>query len=336
MYPTIHDWKLENVNSQGYGALSDCLSCEVTEELNGAYTLELTYPLKGLHANYLVPGNVIVTKPNHNQGRQAFRISQVKQSFANNYQVYANHICYDLSGYYMRGAYSYTDITALFTAMDGYVWTDSPYYHQFHFATDITSSTPFSMPPAQTLRSYMGGQEGSILDTYGGEWIYDNFSCFLASRRGTDTGYRISYGKNLSEYEKQRDYNTYSHLCAYYKKDETYTFSNIIATGQICPFRTGYYDASNEYEEQPTTEQLNASAEAQIAKMNPLAQTVTVTPAQLGNDVIGLGDSVLICYDVIFQIRVIKTVWDSLRDEYKSMVLGTKKANITDTIKSLK
>jgi hypothetical protein len=60
-----------------------------------------------------------------------------------------------------------------------------------------------------------------------------------------------------------------------------------------------------------------------------------VTPAQLGNDVISLGDSVLICYETVFSTRVVKTVWDVLGGVYKSLQLGTKKVNITDTIKSL-
>ena len=60
MYPIIHDYAATDLTSQGYGALSDCILCEVTEELNGAFTLELQYPLHGLHAQYLVPGNIIV------------------------------------------------------------------------------------------------------------------------------------------------------------------------------------------------------------------------------------------------------------------------------------
>ena len=336
MYPIIHSWEANDLTTQGFGALSDCISCEVTEELNGAYTLELTYPLNGLHAEYLATGNVIMAKPNHNQGQQAFRINEIKKSFANNITVYANHISYDMSGYTLRSDYSFNSLTDLITGINNFSWSsDSPYYHKFTFATDKTSSAKFTMPKLQTLRAWMGGQDGSILDVYGGEWIYDNFNVFLAARRGRDTGYRISYGKNLAEYEKQKEYNDFSHVCAYWKKSDTTVFGNLVATGMNCPFRATYYDASKEYENQPTTAQLDASATAQIAKLDPTAQTITVTPAQIGNDIIGLGDSVLICYESVLQTRVIKTVWDALAGVYKSIQLGSKKANITDTIKSL-
>ena len=124
-------------------------------------------------------------------------------------------------------------------------------------------------------------------------------------------------------------------MIAYWQKNDAYAFSDVVPTGMNCPFRTVYYDASKEYENQPTTAQLNNSANAQIALLNPAAQTITVTPAQIGNDIIGLGDGVLVCYESVFSTRVIKTVWDALAGRYKVLQLGTKKANIADTIKSL-
>lgn len=336
MYPTIHDFKADDLNTQGYGALSDCISCEVTEELNGAFTLELTYPLNGLHAEYLLTGNIIVAKPNYSQAIQPFRISEVKKSFANNIQVYANHICYDLSGYPVRSAYTLTSLASVISTMNGFTWsTGGASYHQFTFGTDMTSSKSFEMPATQTVRSWMGGQDGSILDVYGGEWTYNDFSCILTSRRGQDTGYRISYGKNLAEYEKDKNYTEYSHVCAYWKKSDTIVYSDLTPTSLNCTFRCGYLDATSAFDSQPSVAQLNSYASSQVSAINFGAQTITVTPAQLGNDVISLGDSVLICYETVFSTRVVKTVWDVLLGKYTSLQLGAKKVGITDTIKSL-
>ena len=118
MFPTIHTWEGNDIQTQGYGALSDCIECSVTEELNGAFTLEMTYPLNGIHAEYITTGNIIVAKPSHNQVRQAFRINQIKKSFANNITVYANHISYDMRGYYIRYGSTYNSLAALFTAIN--------------------------------------------------------------------------------------------------------------------------------------------------------------------------------------------------------------------------
>ena len=336
MYPTIHDFTANNLNTQGYGALSDCISCDVTEELNGGFTLELQYPLNGIHAEYLQTGNIIMVKPSHNQGKQPFRISQIRKSFANNIVVYANHISYDLTGYPVPPAVSWNSLADAIDGMNNASWSyGTAVFHQFTFATDMVSAKAIKLPAIQTMRSWMGGQEGSILDVYGGEWEYDTFNCFLKERRGSDTGIRISYGKNLAEYEKQRDYVAYSHICAYWSKSDAVVYSDLVATGIDSTFRTGYIDASNAFESQPTKAQLNTYAEAQLAGMNFAAQTITVTPAQIGNDVIGLGDGVLVCYENVFSTRVIKTVWDALAGNYKLLQLGSKKANIADTIKTL-
>lgn len=337
MYPTIHDWRGNDLQTKGFGALADCISAEVSEELNGGFTLELQYPLNGQCSEHLTPGNIIMVKPNHNQGLQPFRISEVKQSFSNSITVYANHISYDMSGYNLRASRNCNSLAEVIAMINDFDWSDqgAGAYHDFTFATDMTSSKSFHQDGLNTLRAWMGGKEGSIIDTYGGEWIYDGFTCFLASRRGEDTGIRISYGKNLAEYEKERTNNEYSHVCAYWKKSETTVFSNNIATGVNCTFRVAYYDASKEYENQPTVAQLDVSAANAAAGINPIPQTIKVTPAQIGGDIIGLGDTVLICYESVFQTRVIKTVWDALAGAYETLELGTKKENIADTIKSL-
>lgn len=336
MYPVIYNYNSTDFSTQGLGALSDCISCEVTEELNGVFTLELQYPLLGARSEYLTTGNIIAVKPSSTQTRQAFRINQVKKSFASSYQVYANHISYDLSGFPIRQSATYNGLTSVINALNNMTWDAGEVpFHRFTFQTDLASSATFSMEGIQTVRSWMGGQDGSILATYGGEWSYDNFNCYLMSRRGRDTGYRISYGKNLAEYEKQRDYASYSHVCAYWKKSEDIAYSDLVATGVSCAFRCAYLDASSIFSNRPTTAQLNTYAASQAGGLNMLPQTITITPAQLGNKSIGMGDSVLICYENVLQTRVVKTVWNVLAGEYKTIELGTRKTSIADTIKSV-
>lgn len=335
MFPTIHNYKGDDLDSRGYGALSDCISAEVTEELNGGYTLELKYPLHGIHNEYLIPSNIIMCSPNHTDLPQAFRINQVRKSFANSITVYANHICYDLSGYPMRDAYNCNNLAEVITAMNNAIWnTNNAIFHQFTFDTNMTSSTAFSMDAIQTLRSWMGGQEGSVIDTYGGEWHYNNYQCHLMEHRGKDNGVRISYGVNLAEYGKEHNNILFSHVCAYWKQTEEVAYGDLIPTGIVCPFRCDYYDASNLFETMPTTTQLNAVATSRISSLPLESKTIKVTPVQLGSNM-GLGDTVQVCYEDVFTTRVIKTVWDALGSRYTSVELGTKKAGITDTIKSL-
>ena len=334
MYPIIHDFKADNLTSRGYGALIDCISADVSEELNGGFTLEIKYPLHGARAEYLIPGNIIVAKPSHDQPPQAFRISQVKRSLTNSITAYANHISYDLSGYLTRTASSFSSLTDTIAYMNTLDWSSQAgdaVYHQFSFDTDMSSNAVFRSDGLQSLKAWMGGHEGSLIDIYGGEWAYDNFNCSLKERRGEDTGIRVSYGKNLAEYVKEQTNSLFSHVVAYWAKNDITVCSDFVSVGAGSPFKAVYYNATDKYESQPTVAQLNAIA----ATIKPSEdQTITVTPAQIG-DIIGLGDSVYICYEGIFTTRVVKATWDVLTDQYKKWELGTKKANITETIKSI-
>lgn len=342
MFPTIHDANGNDLKTQGYGALSDCTRCEVVEELNGEFTLELTCAKKGAFVEYLQPRNIIVAKPNAIQKKQPFRIYQIRKSLKDSIIVYARHISYDLSGYPCLSAVSYNNLADTISAMNNVSYNiGDAIYHQFVFHTDKTSNMRFQMSGAQSLRSWMGGQEGSIIDTYGGEWEYDDFECFLKNKRGEDTGLRISYGHNLAEYLKERNDGQYSHICAYYvgtEENSEIIASDLIPTGLITVFKVGYIDVSSDYENtKPTVAQLNANATSYINSHNFTdSQTITITPAQLENKLVGLGDSVLVSYDgEVISTRIIKTVWDVLGDKYKTLTLGTKQANIVDTIKSL-
>ena len=49
MIPILYSPTETNFTTNGLGGLSDCISCEVTEERNGAYTMQIVYPIDGLH-----------------------------------------------------------------------------------------------------------------------------------------------------------------------------------------------------------------------------------------------------------------------------------------------
>ena len=82
----------------GIGVLTDCLSCEVTEERNGSFELRLTYSAQGIHAEDIQPDRIIKAKPNFNDDPQLFRIYKVGKNMNGQFDVYAQHISYDLSG----------------------------------------------------------------------------------------------------------------------------------------------------------------------------------------------------------------------------------------------
>lgn len=61
-----------NFNNNGIGALSDAISCNITEERNGIYELEMQYPISGLHYSEIKNRSIIFVKPDPYRDRSRF------------------------------------------------------------------------------------------------------------------------------------------------------------------------------------------------------------------------------------------------------------------------
>lgn len=226
MIPILYSESETAFLTRGYGALADCLSASVSEELNGAYTLELKYPKNGILAEYLQPRNIIVAKPNYATDREAFRIYKVTRTLKNAITVYANQLSYDLSGFVVL-PHTSTSLTAAITFLNASAGN-------FTLSTSKTSSTDFVVDVPSSVRSWFGGKEGSLIDLYGGEWSFNFWDCVLNAARGSDKGLRIAYGVNLAEYQKELDDNKYANVLAYFSKDidnvKTVVYGSAVST----------------------------------------------------------------------------------------------------------
>ena len=58
--------------------------------------------------------------------------------------------------------------------------------------TDMDAVKAFSFKIG-SARAALGGTEGSILDVFGGEYEFDNYTIRLHKNRGRDTGIVIAY-----------------------------------------------------------------------------------------------------------------------------------------------
>lgn len=85
--------------TNGLGSLAEAISCTVTQERNGAYELEMEYPVTGLRYNDIKLRNIIFCTPNHYDGPQAFRIYSISKPISGAITIKACHISYDLSGW---------------------------------------------------------------------------------------------------------------------------------------------------------------------------------------------------------------------------------------------
>lgn len=345
MTPILFPPNETDYSTQGLGALADAITCKVSEELNGEYELEMTYPASGRRYADIKNRCLIYCAPDPYRSAQPFRIYRITRPLNGVITVYAEHISYDLSGVPVN-AFSTTGAQAALSGLKSNAAVSNP----FAFWTDISSDGEFSVAVPSSTRSVLGGSEGSILDTFGGEYEWDGFAVRLRSRRGQDNGVRIAYGKNLTDIEQDENIsNLATGVIGYWAGSDgelvqtpvvdapgTYNFNRVITV-----------DFSGDFEEQPTVEQLQERAQKYVED-NDIGVpdvSISVSWAQLEQysgyeglsllERVSLGDTVTVEFPALgveATARVVKTVYDALHDRYESAEIGSVKATIADTI----
>lgn len=347
MNPILFDASEITFDSNGLGVLSDAISCTVTEERNGAFELTLEYPISGIHYEEIINRRIIYCKPNPYASPQPFRIYRMTKPLSGRVTVYAEHISYDLSGIPVS-PFTAGSASAAMLQIENSAAVDS----NFTFWTDKETAATMTVEAPSSTRSILGGNAGSVLDVYGGEYEWDRWTVRLWSARGADNGVIIRYGKNLTDLEQDENIsNVATGVYPYWKDSDgnlvelpekivnapgTYNFTRIIPL-----------DLSSDFEEQPTVEQLRERAEKYVddndigiptvsisVAFQPLDQTEEYKDLALLERV-GLCDTVTVQYETLgvsAKAKCVKTEYDVLLDRYTSIELGDARTNIADTI----
>ena len=343
MYPVLFSADATTWTSFGIGVLSDTISCEVEENRNGSYELEMTYPITGVHFDDIALRCLILAKPNYTDNPQPFRVYNISKPLNGIVTVSAQHISYDLSGYVDAPFTAADIIIALGKITDSTVVYPSPC--PFTFTTDITSATGMSLKFPQSVRAVMGGTEGSFIDTYGGEWHFDGYACELKQARGANRGVVIRYGENLTDLrQEENNANVYTGVYPYYyNKDNDILVTlpeKIVNVSGTFPFtRILPLDLSYAFEETPNQTELRAKAEAYITQNDVGIPKVNLTISFLEADSIServdLCDTVSVRFDTLgvsASAKCIRTKWDVLKGRYIEAELGSSRKSLTEAI----
>ena len=345
MTPVLFGAGAATYETQGLGALADALTCEISEELNGEYELEMTYPVSGRRYSDLKNRCIIVAKPDPYRGEQPFRIYRITRPLNGVITVYARHISYDLSGVPVT-PFTAASAAAAMQALASHAAVSSP----FSFWTDISSGASVEVTVPTSTRAVLGGTDGSILDTYHGEYEWDGFTVRLRSHRGQDNGVRIAYGKNLTDIQQDENIaDLATGVIGYWAgSDGTLVQTGVVdAPGTYNFDRVITVDFSSDFEEQPSTLQLTQRVQQYISDNGVGVPNVSISVSWVNLEQysgyeglsllerVSLGDTVTVEFPplgVEATARVVKTVYDVLRDRYVSADIGSVQANIADTI----
>ena len=333
-------------NHNGLGVLSDAADAEVTEERNGAFELTMQYPSGGWLFSELKNRRIIYCPAYPGGTPQPFRIYRITKPMGGLVTVYAEHISYDLSGV-MLSRFSAGSAAEAFAKLPQYAVGNNP----FTFFTDKSTQAVFQVTAPASIRSKLGGSEGSLLDVYGGEYVFDGFTVKLLNERGQNRGVSIRYGKNLTDLTQEENIQSvYTGVYPYWAKEEDYfelPEKTVNSEGDFGFTRLMPLDLSSEFEEKPSAEQLRAKAQ-EYMKSNKIgvpkvSLTVSFFPLEQSEEYkdLALLETVYLCDTVNVEFsalgvsataKVVKTVYDVLRKRYRSIELGDAKSNIADTI----
>lgn len=326
--------------SQGIGVLNP-KRCEVREELNGEYELEMEIPITDLHYTDLALQKIIVCKPNPYESAEPFRIYQISRPIGGIVTVNAAHLSYDLSRYADK-PFSATTIASVMSKLKSESVDACP----FSFNTDVTPATvDFEITTPRSIRSLLAGAEDSVQTLYGGDWKFTGYTCYLYATRGTNRGVNIRYGTNMTDLQQEENCaNVYSALYPFWKDAEGHL---VEVTGRTISINangngTLVYDMSSYFDTQPTAQELADAAADYILTANLAAPVVSLdvkfAQMNLANDKILLGDTLGVYFprlQVSASARVISTTYNAILDRYEDIQVGDPKQTFAGTVAGL-
>lgn len=346
MIPILYDKTETAFASNGLGRLRDCISCVVTEERNGIYECDFEYPMDGANFEKIQIGRIIGVTHDDTNDIQPFDIMSYDRPINGVVTFHAVHISYRQSYMTVTG----TNINSLADAFT-LLGTAEP-SNPFNYQTDKTSTGYVASADGtpRSVRQMLGGIEGSILDAYGGEYEWDGWTVYLHSARGSVKNFSIRYGVNMLDYSEEYDcQGTYSSCVPYWTDGETLVvgdrqdspLSTVTGRGECVPL-----DVSDKFEDQPTKAQVESMGLALLnSKQTYLpTQNIHVEFARLqdmGYENFGVLLQCRLCdtikvifpdYNASGQFKIVKTVWNVLKDRFDEMELGDLSTSLSEAL----
>lgn len=362
MNPIIFGAGEQSFTSNGLGRVSKAVLCTVTEELNGIFEAELQVPITDPFYQEIKLQRIVYCKTAN--GKQPFEIYKISKPLDGVVTVYLQHLSYRLAKMTalpltatscqdaLEKLIAYADDGAEWA-----VWTDK----------DIEKAWTLKNP--RSIRNSLGGDQGSILQLFGGEYEWDHRTVKLHTHRGADNHVWIRYGKNLTDLTDEDDETTvYTSVLPFVivqaseeGEEDTLILGDKIETGMEYSDpaynMTVPLDLSNEFQVEPadegeepvlpTKEEINARAETYMVANTPWLskKTLTVSFAPLWEteeykdlaplEEVHLGDTVHVSYTALGvsqAMKVIRIVYDALRERVVEVELGDKRASLGNLI----
>ena len=350
MIPILFPSDATTYTSNGIGRLTEATKCTVTEERNGCYELEFSYPITGRLYGEIQKGRIIVATHDDTGDKQPFIIYRRSAPMNGIVTFNAHHLSY-LLNHIILEPLTASSAASAFSLFE----TETVQANPFTFWTDVVTAGTFTLDTPASVRSVLGGSQGSILDIFGGEYEWTGTTVKLHAQRGQNSGVTIRYGKNLTDITQTIDADGKYNAVVPYWYGNTDNGDVLVALpewyvaaqGVTSPVMVAL-DLTSEFQDPPTESQLRTKAQSYLAGNTPWNPTenIKINFVQLWQTEefksvaalqrLSLCDAVNVYHPglgiVVNNVKIIKAVYNVLLDRYDSMELGEARSSLADTI----
>lgn len=354
MKPILFAETATTFNTNGIGRI-DCISCNVTEEKNGIYELQMEVAEDADHVSDIQMSSIIVAQPAQGKNNQPFRVYKMTKPINGRFTVYAQHISYQLSFIPVMPFAITASSSACNQTLQG-LKTNAVESCPFTFWTDVTTVASYQQTVPASLRSRLGGVAGSVLDRFGGEYEWDGYTVKLWRNRGITTPQiSLRYGKNITDLNQEENIEkTVTGIVPYWQSpngDTTVTLPEKVVESSYAsryPFkRTIPYDFSRDFDDPPTQAQLRARAQTYVnqsglgvPKVSIKLSFINLSDTEDYKDIAALQTVNLCDYVGVYfeklnistSAEVVKTVWNCLSERYDSIEIGALRGTLASTV----
>lgn len=311
--------------------LHEATSAIIKETMNGDFTLTVKYPISDSEIYKQIKEDMLIKCPTPVLGPQLFRIKKPVEE--NDYlEITAYHITDDIMQRSVKPVRVANQTCSI--ALSQMVQNAKTDLGDFSFTSDIQDHRTFNMSETENIYSVLLDGKHSIVGTWEGELVRDNFSLTVKKNRGENRGVVITTHKNLKSYQRSKNSQnviTRIHAQSTFKPEGSENETTIKVTVDSPLINSYPYINEKEYENNnlKSVEDLKKWAQAKFTNegIDKVSDSIKLEAYELDGQVVHLGDTVnlkSLKHNVDIFKKAIAYEYDGLKEEYLSLEFDDK------------
>ena len=311
--------------------LHEATSAIVKESMNGDFILTVKYPISDTGIYKQIKEDMLIKCPTPVLGPQLFRIKKPVED-NDQLEITAYHITDDIMQRSVKPVKVANQTCSI--ALSQMVQNAKTDLGDFSFTSDIQEHRTFNMTETENIYSVLLDGKHSIVGTWGGELVRDNFSLTVKKNRGENRGVAITTHKNLKSYQRSKNSQnviTRIHARSTFKPEGSEHETTIKVTVDSPLINSYPYINEKEYENNnaKTVEELKKWAQAKFTNegIDKVSDSIKLEAYELDGQIVHLGDTVnlkSLKHNVDIFKKAVAYEYDGLKEEYISLEFDDK------------